>query len=81
MMHERHALVLAGEGWHAGVIGIVASRLAESHRRPVVLIALDGESVARLGAQRLRGVRPAGGTDRVRRAPAPLRRPSRRGGP
>ena len=40
---ERHALVLAGEGWHAGVIGVVASRLAETHRRPVVLIALDGD--------------------------------------
>jgi len=39
---QRHALVLAGEGWHAGVIGIVASRLAESHCKPVVLIALDG---------------------------------------
>ena len=39
---QRHALVLAGEGWHVGVIGIVASRLAESHHRPVVLIALDG---------------------------------------
>ncbi len=39
---ERHAYVLAGEGWHAGVIGIVASRLAESLRRPVVLIAQDG---------------------------------------
>jgi single-stranded-DNA-specific exonuclease len=39
---ERHALVLAGEGWHAGVIGIVASRLAERHHRPVVLIALNG---------------------------------------
>lgn len=37
------ALVLANEGWHVGVIGIVASRLAETHRRPVVLIALDGE--------------------------------------
>ncbi len=40
---ERHALVLAGEGWHVGVIGIVASRLAETHHRPVVLIALDGD--------------------------------------
>lgn len=40
---QRRALVLAGEGWHAGVIGIVASRLAERHHRPVVLIALDGE--------------------------------------
>jgi single-stranded-DNA-specific exonuclease len=41
---ERPAYVLAGEGWHAGVIGIVASRLAERNRRPVVLIALDGET-------------------------------------
>jgi single-stranded-DNA-specific exonuclease len=39
---ERSAYVLAGEDWHAGVIGIVASRLAERHRRPVVLIALAG---------------------------------------
>ncbi len=36
------AFVLAGEDWHAGVIGIVASRLAERHHRPVVLVALDG---------------------------------------
>jgi single-stranded-DNA-specific exonuclease len=35
------AIVLAGRGWHAGVIGIVAGRLAEKHHRPVVLIALD----------------------------------------
>jgi single-stranded-DNA-specific exonuclease len=35
------ALVLAGRGWHAGVIGLVAGRLAEKHHRPVVLIALD----------------------------------------
>ncbi len=41
---ERSAYVLAGEGWHSGVIGIVASRLAERHRRPVVLVALDGEA-------------------------------------
>jgi single-stranded-DNA-specific exonuclease len=41
--HPRPAYVLAGEDWHAGVIGIVASRLAERHRRPVVLIALSGD--------------------------------------
>ncbi len=35
------ALVLAGRGWHAGVIGIVAARLAEKFHRPVVLVALD----------------------------------------
>ncbi len=38
---ERMAYVLAGEGWHKGVIGIVASRIAERHNRPAVLIALE----------------------------------------
>ena len=41
---ERSAYVLAGEGWHKGVIGIVASRIAERHHRPAVLIALDALS-------------------------------------
>jgi len=36
------AYVLASDGWHAGVIGIVAARIAERHHRPCVLIALDG---------------------------------------
>jgi single-stranded-DNA-specific exonuclease len=40
---ERGAYVLAGEGWHPGVIGIVASRLVESSGRPVVMVALDGD--------------------------------------
>ncbi len=35
------ALVLAGRGWHPGVIGIVAGRLAEKLHRPVVLLSLD----------------------------------------
>jgi single-stranded-DNA-specific exonuclease len=38
----RRAVVLAGEGWHAGVIGIVASRVVERFYRPAVLIALAG---------------------------------------
>ncbi len=40
---EQPAYVLSAEGWHAGVTGIVASRLVELSARPVVLIALDGE--------------------------------------
>jgi single-stranded-DNA-specific exonuclease len=41
---ERSAYVLADDGWHAGVIGIVASRLAELSGRPVLMIALDGDT-------------------------------------
>ena len=36
---RRRGYVVAGEGWHEGVIGIVASRLVERYNRPVVLIA------------------------------------------
>ncbi len=36
------AYVLAARGWHPGVVGIVAARIAERHHRPTVLIALDG---------------------------------------
>jgi single-stranded-DNA-specific exonuclease len=35
-------VVVAAEGWHPGVIGIVASRVVEQIHRPVVLVALDG---------------------------------------
>jgi single-stranded-DNA-specific exonuclease len=35
------AIVVAGEGWHPGVVGIVASRLVERWRRPCVAIALE----------------------------------------
>jgi len=39
------ALVFAGEGWHRGVVGIVASRVVERYHRPVFVLGLD-EGVA-----------------------------------
>jgi len=36
-------LVLDGEGWHRGVIGICASRLVDRYQRPAVVISRDGE--------------------------------------
>lgn len=39
---ERHpVLVLAREGWHSGVVGIVAARLVERYRRPALVIGLE----------------------------------------
>jgi single-stranded-DNA-specific exonuclease len=38
---EAAAIVVAGEGWHPGVVGIVAGRLRERYRRPVVVIGID----------------------------------------
>jgi single-stranded-DNA-specific exonuclease len=40
-MGERSAYVLAAPGWHAGVIGIVASKIVERHHRPTIMLALD----------------------------------------
>ncbi len=37
------AFVLAGDGWHPGVVGIVASRVVERYGRPAFLIAFDGD--------------------------------------
>lgn len=39
------ALILAGKGWHPGVIGLVAGRLAEKYQVPVVMISLDAAGV------------------------------------
>ena len=41
--HIPHAIVLADESWHQGVVGIVASRIAEAYCCPTFLICLDGD--------------------------------------
>ena len=68
--------MLAGEGWHKGVIGIVASRIAERHHRPAVLVALPAGAAkegaggaAQEGAER-EGAVPATAPARAARSPA-----------
>lgn len=41
---EDKVIVLAGENWHHGVIGIVSSRICDRYGCPVILIALDGQT-------------------------------------
>ncbi len=49
--HKQRGIVLAREGWHPGVIGIVASKLQGKYQRPVVVIAVDEEGVGRGSAR------------------------------
>jgi single-stranded-DNA-specific exonuclease len=53
---EHAALVLAHPNWHAGVIGIVASRLVERYNRPVVLISAPPQGIGRGSARSIAGV-------------------------
>jgi single-stranded-DNA-specific exonuclease len=39
----RSVIVVAGEGWHRGVVGIVASKLVDAFHRPAIVISVDGD--------------------------------------
>ena len=42
--HNRSVVVLSGQGWHPGVIGIVAGRIKEKAGRPALIVAIDAGS-------------------------------------
>ncbi len=42
-LHQDNVIVAAGEGWHPGVIGIVAGRVKEIYDRPTVIISTEGD--------------------------------------
>jgi single-stranded-DNA-specific exonuclease len=52
---DYRALVLAGYGWHPGVVGVVAGRLAERFQRPAVILSLSDAEPARGSARSIPG--------------------------
>ena len=52
----RDAYVLASTGWHKGVVGIVAGRVASARKRPVIVAAVDAEGVATGSVRTAQGV-------------------------
>jgi single-stranded-DNA-specific exonuclease len=41
---QRRVLILAGDQWHKGVIGLAAGRIAQKYHRPTLVISIDGET-------------------------------------
>ena len=53
---NRSVALVAGTGWHPGVIGIVAGRLKEKLGRPAIVVALDGEGTGKGSGRSIGGV-------------------------
>src|SRR5690606_15749569 len=47
-----HVIVLAGEGWNPGVIGIVASKILDRYYRPTIVLGIDPETGTCKGSAR-----------------------------
>lgn len=53
---DRAIIIVAGHGWHPGVIGIVAGRLKEKFARPAIVIALDDAGLGKGSGRSVAGV-------------------------
>jgi single-stranded-DNA-specific exonuclease len=54
--HNRAVALLAGNGWHPGVIGIVAGRIKEKTGKPSIVIAVDADGVGKGSGRSIAGV-------------------------
>jgi single-stranded-DNA-specific exonuclease len=50
------AIVLAERGWHPGVLGIVASRIARKYHRPTIVIGIDADGVGKGSGRSIEGL-------------------------
>ncbi len=53
---EQAAIVVASDGWHPGVVGIVASRICGRHHRPTFVISIDENGVGKGSGRSIEGV-------------------------
>lgn len=54
--HNRAVALLAGQGWHPGVIGIVAGRIKEKTGKPSIVIAVDSDGIGKGSGRSIAGV-------------------------
>ena len=54
--HNRSVILVSGEGWHPGVIGIVAGRIKEKTGKPAIVIALDADGTGKGSGRSVSGV-------------------------
>lgn len=54
--HNRSVILVSGEGWHPGVIGIVAGRIKEKTGKPAIVIALDVDGTGKGSGRSVSGV-------------------------
>ncbi len=54
--HNRAVILLAGKGWHPGVIGIVAGRIKEKTGKPSIIIAIDADGTGKGSGRSIAGV-------------------------
>ena len=54
--HNRAVALLSGQGWHPGVIGIVAGRIKEKSGKPSIVIAVDADGIGKGSGRSIAGV-------------------------
>lgn len=54
--HNRAVALVSGEGWHPGVIGIVAGRIKEKFGKPAIVIAIDADGTGKGSGRSIGGV-------------------------
>ena len=75
-----NVLVVGGDGWHRGVIGIAASKLVDTYHKPAIVLSIDGD-VAHGSCRSIPDFDMLGGARALRRRLRPVRRPQAGGGP